>query len=52
MRIIVQFVSDKQLHEITEVYRSLDTDHTGFLTLAGLEQGIRKVDIDMAGDEI
>jgi len=48
LNVIVKACSDEEIQHLTEQFRKLDIDHTGFISAAELQESLRLMNINMA----
>lgn len=52
MNVLIRTLKQDEIRELNLVFRQLDKDHTGFISIAELQQGLIEAGINLEGEEL
>lgn len=50
--ILIRYLKNREIDQLNEIFRELDTEHTGYITASDLQNGLRRVGMNLEDTEV
>ncbi|CAG9333285.1 unnamed protein product [Blepharisma stoltei] len=52
MHVLIRYLKNKEIDELNEIFRQLDTEHTGRITAKDLQAGLSQVGVNLSDEDV